>query len=262
MGRLAVDYIEDFYEAQNEKDLLKFNKKRKRKQQTKQKQTLQLREIAPMTANQGRVFAQYEKGDNILLHGVAGTGKTFLSMYLALDDLMHGDDHKEKVVIVRSVVPTRDMGFLPGKEHEKTAVFEQPYKAICSEITNRGDGYELLKAKGAIEFISTSFIRGTTLDDAIVIVDECQNMTFHELDSIITRVGVNTRVLFCGDFRQTDLNRPHEKSGIKEFMQILDSMYYFDKVEFTFEDIVRSSLVKEYIIAKENYNEVHPHQPV
>ena len=262
MGRLAVDYIEDFYEAQNEKDLLKFNKKRKRKQQTKQKQTLQLREIAPMTANQSRVFAQYEKGDNILLHGVAGTGKTFLSMYLALDDLMHGDDHKEKVVIVRSVVPTRDMGFLPGKEHEKTAVFEQPYKAICSEITNRGDGYELLKAKGAIEFISTSFIRGTTLDDAIVIVDECQNMTFHELDSIITRVGVNTRILFCGDFRQTDLNKPYEKSGIKEFMQILDSMYYFDKVEFTFEDIVRSSLVKEYIIAKENYNEVHPHQPV
>lgn len=262
MSNLAVEYIEDFYDAQNEKDILKFNKKKRRKQQTKQKQTLQLREITPMTANQGAVFAQYDKGNNILLHGVAGTGKTFLSMYLALDDLMHGDDNKEKVVIVRSVVPTRDMGFLPGKEHEKTAVFEQPYKAICSEITNRGDGYELLKAKGKIEFISTSFIRGTTLDDAIVIVDECQNMTFHELDSIITRVGVNTRILFCGDFRQTDLNKPYEKSGIKEFMQILDSMYYFNKVEFNFDDIVRSSLVKEYIIAKENYNEIHPQQPV
>lgn len=255
MGNLAVEYLEDFYDVQNEKDILKFNKRRKRKAQTKQKQQLQLKQIEPMTANQSRVFAQYDNGDNILLHGVAGTGKTFLSLYLALDDVMYGDDNKEKVVIVRSVVPTRDIGFLPGKEHEKTAVYEQPYKAICSEIANRGDAYDLLKAKGMIEFISTSFIRGTTLDDCVVIVDECQNMTFHELDSIITRVGVNTRVVFCGDFRQTDLNRPYDQSGLKEFMQILDSMYYFNKVEFDFDDIVRSGLVKEYIMAKEKYNE-------
>lgn len=213
-----------------------------------------------MTANQSRVFAQYDNGDNILLHGVAGTGKTFLSLYLALDDVMYGEDNKEKVVIVRSVVPTRDIGFLPGKEHEKTAVYEQPYKAICSEIANRGDAYDLLKAKNMIEFISTSFIRGTTLDDCIVIVDECQNMTFHELDSIITRVGVNTRIMFCGDFRQSDLNKPYDQSGLKEFMRILDSMYYFDKVEFDYEDIVRSGLVKEYIIAKEKCNEVYPRQ--
>lgn len=260
MSNLAVDYLEDFYDAQNEKDVLKFNKRRKRKTQVKQKQALHLREITPMTANQHRAFAYYDNGDNILLHGVAGTGKTFLSLYLALDELMYGDTNKEKVVIVRSVVPTRDIGFLPGKEHEKTAVYEQPYKALCSEIVNRGDAYDVLKAKGKIEFISTSFIRGTTLDDCIVIVDECQNMTFHELDSIITRVGVNTRVLFCGDFRQTDLNKPYDKSGIKEFMNILDGMYYFNKVEFDFEDIVRSSLVKDYIIAKERYNEVHSQQ--
>ena len=260
MSNLAVDYLEDFYDAQNEKDVLKFNKRRKRKTQVKQKQALHLREINPMTANQHRAFAYYDNGDNILLHGVAGTGKTFLSLYLALDELMYGDTNKEKVVIVRSVVPTRDIGFLPGKEHEKTAVYEQPYKALCSEIANRGDAYDVLKAKGKIEFISTSFIRGTTLDDCIVIVDECQNMTFHELDSIITRVGVNTRVLFCGDFRQTDLNKPYDKSGIKEFMNILDGMYYFNKVEFDFEDIVRSSLVKDYIIAKERYNEVHSQQ--
>jgi len=260
MGNLAVEYLEDFYDAQNEKDILKFNKRRKRKAQTKQKQQLQLKQIEPMTANQSRVFAQYDNGDNILLHGVAGTGKTFLSLYLALDDVMYGEDNKEKVVIVRSVVPTRDIGFLPGKEHEKTAVYEQPYKAICSEIANRGDAYDLFKAKGIIEFISTSFIRGTTLDDCIVIVDECQNMTFHELDSIITRVGVNTRVVFCGDFRQTDLNKPYDQSGLKEFMQILDGMYYFNRVEFDFDDIVRSGLVKEYIMAKEKYNEVRPQQ--
>jgi len=202
----------------------------------------------------------YKRQSNILLHGVAGTGKTFLSLYLALEDVMSKGDRKEKVVIVRSVVPTRDMGFLPGKESEKTAVYEQPYKTICSEIANRGDAYDVLKGKGIIEFISTSYIRGTTLDDAVVIVDECQNMTFHELDSIITRVGVNTRIMFCGDFRQTDLNKPHEKSGIKEFMSIISDMYYFDNVEFDFDDIVRSSLVKDYIIAKEKYNEIHPLQ--
>lgn len=259
MSNLAVEYLEDYYNAKNDKDLFKYNRKRKRRSQAK-KQLLELHDIKPMTANQHKVFASYDNGNNILLHGVAGTGKTFLSLYLALEDVMSKRDRKEKVVIVRSVVPTRDMGFLPGKESEKTAVYEQPYKTICSEIANRGDAYDVLKGKGIIEFISTSYIRGTTLDDAVVIVDECQNMTFHELDSIITRVGVNTRIMFCGDFRQTDLNKPHEKSGIKEFMSIINDMYYFDNVEFDFDDIVRSSLVKDYIIAKERYNEVHPLQ--
>ena len=262
MSNLAVEYIEDFYHAQESKELFKHNRKRKRKAQIKNRQTLQLQDITPMTANQRLAFAHYDNGDNILLHGVAGTGKTFLSMYLALEEIMQRDSIREKVVIVRSVVPTRDMGFLPGKEQEKTAVYEQPYKAICSEIANRGDAYDLFKAKGIIEFISTSYIRGTTLDNAIVIVDECQNMTFHELDSIITRVGVNTKILFCGDFRQTDLTKPYDQSGIREFMKILDNMHYFEKVEFDFEDIVRSSLVKDYIIAKENCNDVYSQQSI
>jgi len=262
MSNLAVEYIEDYYNVKNEKDLYKFNKRRKRKSQVK-KQLLQLQHINPMTSNQEAVFTSYNKGNNILLHGVAGTGKTFLSLYLALDELLNDNiDRKEKVVIVRSAVPTRDIGFLPGKETEKTAIYEQPYKAICSEILNRGDAYDILKTKNIIEFITTSYIRGITLDDAIIIVDECQNMTFHELDSIITRVGINSKILLCGDFRQTDLNKPYEKSGIKQFMDITNKMYYFDNIEFGFDDIVRSAFVKEYIMAKEKYNEIQPLQSI
>ena len=169
-----------------------------------------------------------------------------------LDDIFNGEDLKRSVTIIRSVVPTRDMGFLPGKETEKTAVYEQPYQAICKELTNRGDGYDVLKQRGIIKFTTTSYIRGLTLDNTIVVVDECQNMTFHELDSIITRVGDNTRIIFCGDFKQTDLNKPHDQSGIKEFMSILRRMNGFNSVEFNYDDIVRSGLVKDYIMAKDD----------
>ena len=152
--------------------------------------------------------------------------------------------------MVRSVVPTRDMGFLPGNQKEKQRVYEQPYMSIATELFGRGDAYEVLKGKGLIDFISTSFVRGVTLDNCVVIVDECQNMTFHELDSVITRMGHNCRVIFCGDYRQSDLLRDSEKKGLKDFMRVLGTMKHFDIIEFTEDDIVRSPLVKEYIIAK------------
>ncbi len=251
MNNLAVDYVEQFYDTHNEKDILKFNKRRKRKTQIKQKQVLQLQDITPMTANQNRVFTLYDKGDNILLHGVAGTGKTFLSMYLALDDVMNGNDNKEKVVIIRSAVPSRDMGFLPGKEIEKAAVYEQPYKDICSEIMNRGDGYSILKTKGVVEFLSTSYIRGTTIDNAVVIIDEFQNMTDSELNTIMTRIGMNSRVLICGDFRQTDLSKPWDTSGAHTLISLWSKMgHHSSSVEFDIEDIVRSGFVKHWIEAR------------
>jgi phosphate starvation-inducible protein PhoH len=251
MNNLAVDYIEDLYNTRNDKDILKFNRRSKRKTQIKQKQSLQLQNVTPMTANQKRVFALYDKGENVLLHGVAGTGKTFLSMYLALDDVMNGTDNKDRVVIIRSAVPSRDMGFLPGKEAEKTAVYEQPYNDICSEIMNRGDGYSILKTKGMVEFISTSYIRGTTIDNAVVIVDEFQNMTDSELNTIMTRIGTNTRVLICGDFRQTDLTRSWDSSGAQTLIALWGKMgHKSSKVEFGIEDIVRSGFVREWIEAR------------
>ena len=202
---------------------------------------LQLQEIEPLTQNQLKAF---ESDKNLMLHGVAGTGKTFISCYLAFDDMTK--ENYDKLVIIRSAVPTRDIGFLPGTEKEKASVYEEPYKDICIELFQRGDAYELLKTKGLVHFMTTSFIRGVTLRNATIIVDECQNMSFHELDSIITRVGEGCRVIFCGDFRQSDL----KGNGLSDFIRVLKAMNEFDMVDFEVQDIVRSKFVKSYIIAK------------
>ena len=203
---------------------------------------LELAEIEPLTRNQ---LVAFESDKNLVLHGWAGTGKTFISCYLAFDDMTK--TQYEKLVIIRSAVPTRDIGFLPGTEKEKSSVYEEPYYDISIDLFERGDAYQILKTKRLVHFMTTSYIRGITLRDAVILIDECQNMTFHELDSIITRVGENCRVIFCGDFSQSDL----KQNGMKEFFEILASMNRFDFIEFGVEDIVRSGFVKEYIIAKE-----------
>jgi len=211
-----------------------------------------LSKISPLTSTQSEVFDAYKDNQNLMLHGVAGTGKTFLSLYLALNDVVQGVDQKKKVIIVRSVVPTRDMGFLPGNQKEKARAYESPYYSICNELFGRGDAYETLKSKGIIEFITTSFVRGITLDNCIVVVDEAQNMASMELHSVMTRIGQNCKVIFCGDTRQDDLTseRKKEESGLSQFMRILKRMNSFDFIEFGEEDIVRSDLVKEYIITR------------
>ena len=209
-----------------------------------------LKNIEPLTENQRITFEHYSRDKNLMLHGIAGTGKSFISCCLGMKQLLEGDSRYKKLVIVRSVVPTRDMGFLPGNNKEKTKVYEAPYQAIFTELFGRGDAYEYLKQRNVVEFISTSFIRGITLNDCIIVVDEIANMTLHELDSIITRVGKNCKIIFCGDFRQSDFTKEHEKSGLIDFMKILNRMKTFEHVEFDENDIVRSAMVKEYIIAK------------
>jgi phosphate starvation-inducible protein PhoH len=215
------------------------------------KLNFQLKHIEPLTNNQKLSFEAYQSNKNLMLHGIAGTGKSFISMYLALRDILAENSHYKKVVIVRSVVPTRDMGFLPGNSREKAKVYEAPYYAISTELFGRGDAYEYLKSKNVVEFISTSFIRGITLNDSIIIVDEIANMTLHELDSVITRVGKNCKVIFCGDFRQSDFTKDHEKNGLVDFMKIIQRMKSFVFIDFNEQDIVRSSMVKDYIIQKD-----------
>jgi phosphate starvation-inducible protein PhoH len=210
-----------------------------------------LKNIEPLTENQRVTFEHYSREKNLMLHGIAGTGKSFISCYLATKQLMENECKYKKLVIVRSVVPTRDMGFLPGNNKEKTKVYEAPYQAIFTELFGRGDSYEYLKQRGVIEFISTSFIRGVTLNDCIVVVDEIANMTLHELDSVITRVGRNCKIIFCGDFRQSDFTKEHERNGLIDFMKIVNKMRSFEFIDFNENDIVRSSLVKEYIITKD-----------
>jgi phosphate starvation-inducible protein PhoH len=215
------------------------------------KHSFQIKPISPLTDNQRLVFEHFQRDKNILLHGVAGTGKSFLSLYLSLKQVLEGKSQYERVVIVRSVVPTRDMGFLPGNNKEKSRVYEAPYTAICTELFGRGDAYANLNSKGFLEFISTSFVRGTTFNDAIIIADEIQNMDLGELDSVITRVGKNCKVIMCGDFRQSDFRRENERSGILKFMSIVKAMRSFEFVDFNENDIVRSALVKDYIITKD-----------
>jgi phosphate starvation-inducible protein PhoH len=212
-----------------------------------------LRTISPLTTNQELTFKSYEQGSNLMLHGVAGTGKTFISMYLALREILSGNSPYEKIVVIRSVVPSRDMGFLPGSIKDKIKAYEEPYQEICDDLFSNGQGYNILKAKKLVEFTSTSFLRGMTFNNAIIIVDEFQNNSFGEINTVMTRVGENSKIIFCGDVRQSDLKKNEEKDGIRHFIEITKRMGGFDHIEFNQSDIVRSGLVKQYLIESTKY---------
>jgi predicted ribonuclease YlaK len=213
-------------------------------------------EIDPLTDNQKRLFDSYVDGKHLVAYGCAGTGKTFITLYNALCDVLDERTPYERIYLVRSLVATREIGFLPGSHEDKADIYQIPYKNMVKymfQMPSDADFemlYGNLKSQETIKFWSTSFLRGTTLDNAIVIVDEFQNLNFHELDSIITRVGENTKICFCGDASQSDLQKTNERNGIVDFMSVLRKMPSFDIIEFGVEDIVRSGLVKEYIIAK------------
>ena len=215
-----------------------------------------MRTIDPLTENQKGLYDSYKNEQNIVAYGCAGTGKTFITLYNALRDVLDEKSPYEKIYIVRSLVATREIGFLPGDHEDKSSLYQIPYKNMVKymfELPTEADFemlYGNLKTQGTISFWSTSFIRGTTLDNAIIIVDEFQNLNYHELDSIITRVGENSKIMFCGDATQSDLIKTNEKNGIIDFMKILRVMPSIDIIEFGVEDIVRSGLVKEYILAK------------
>ena len=215
-----------------------------------------MRDIEPLTDNQKTLFDSYESGKNLVAYGAAGTGKTFITLYNALCDVLDQSTPYEKIYIVRSLVATREIGFLPGDHEDKSSLYQIPYKNMVKymfQMPSDADFemlYGNLRAQDTISFWSTSFIRGTTLDKAIILVDEFQNLNFHELDSIMTRVGADSKILFCGDATQSDLIKQNERNGIIDFMRILRLMSSVDLIEFGVDDIVRSGLVKEYILAK------------
>ena len=220
--------------------------------------TEHLLDIKPLTESQQKVFDAWDKAKNLFLFGCAGTGKSFITIYLALRDILDEKTPYDKLYIVRSLVPTREIGFLPGDHEDKANLYQIPYKNMVRFMFEMPDDpsfemlYANLKAQDTISFWSTSFIRGTTIDNSIVLVDESENLNFHELDSIITRLGVNSRIIFAGDAAQTDLTKAHEKTGIMDFKKIIDDMDEFEGIEFGIDDIVRSGLVKSYLISKMN----------
>jgi len=219
-----------------------------------------LRDIEALTPNQQKLFDAYASNNNLVAYGCAGTGKTFITLCNALKDVLDQETPYEKIYIVRSLVATREIGFLPGDHEDKSTLYQIPYKHMVKymfEMPTEADFemlYGNLKAQDTIDFWSTSFIRGTTFDKTIVIVDEFQNLNYHELDSIMTRVGEQSKIMFCGDATQSDLVKQNEKNGIIDFMRILRLMPSVDVIEFGVEDIVRSGLVKEYILAKMELN--------
>ena len=213
-------------------------------------------DIDPLNDNQKRLFDSYKEGKHLIAYGCAGTGKTFITLFNALKDVLDENTPYERIYLVRSLVATREIGFLPGSHEDKADIYQIPYKNMVKymfQMPSDADFemlYGNLKSQESIKFWSTSFIRGTTLDNAIIIVDEFSNLNGHELDSIITRVGENSRICFCGDAAQSDLTKMNEKNGIMDFMNIVRKMPSFDIIEFGTDDIVRSGLVKEYIVAK------------
>tara|TARA_S200002703_G_scaffold144082_2_gene137511 strand:- start:1798 stop:2550 length:753 start_codon:yes stop_codon:yes gene_type:complete len=228
----------------------------KQKKRKKPINTDMLVNIEPLTPSQEQVFEHWNDDKNLFMYGAAGTGKTFVALYLALRDVLDENTPYDKIYLVRSLVATREIGFLPGDHEDKSSLYQIPYKNMVKYMFEMPDDnsfemlYGNLKAQETISFWSTSFIRGTTLDRAIVIVDECQNLNFHELDSIITRVGEGTKIIFCGDINQTDLQKTNEKNGIHNFMNILSLMKEFGMVQFGIEDIVRSGLIRSYLVSK------------
>lgn len=231
--------------------------KRKIKQKNGQRMDskFSMHHISPLTPTQEDFFDSYNAGYNIAAIGTAGTGKTMCGLYLGLCDILD-DDNYDQVIIVRSAVQTREQGFMPGTQAQKEAVYAVPYADITNNLFGRGDAWEILKQKCSVKFMTSSFVRGLTFDNSIIIVDECQSMTYHELDSIITRVGDSSKIIFCGDTAQDDLagtRHKHDTSGLRDFLKVIQRMdHSFKVIQFGIEDIVRSGLVKEYIIAKES----------
>ncbi len=213
-----------------------------------------LQSVSPITPSQKETFEAFKKGQHLILRGSAGTGKTFIAMYLSMKAaFMDNSGDQNKIIIVRSAVPTRDLGALPGDLEEKTGIYELPYYSICSELSNNDELYYMLKENRFITFVPTSYVRGITFRNSFIIVDEFQNMTDHELYSIITRAGEGCRFIFCGDIKQSDLSgKGIDKSGYNNFIKIVSKMDSFKQINFTHDDIVRSGLVKEFIIAHES----------
>lgn len=212
-----------------------------------------MKRLTPMTKMQQKLFAEYSHGKNIANIGSAGTGKTYVSLYLALEDVLEKEQY-EKIIIVRSAVQSREQGFMPGNPKEKMEHYEVPYIDIVNDLFERNDAYAILKQKGMVQFMSTSFVRGLTWDNSIIIVDECQNMTYEELRTVITRVGESSKIIFCGDTRQDDLRNSRnrmDRSGLATFISVLKEIEGFAFIEFTKDDIVRSGLVKEFIVTEE-----------
>jgi phosphate starvation-inducible protein PhoH len=233
---------------------VQFNKQVMQEGPTKKKWTPHdLKTIQPITDAQSQMFEQYLQGDNVVAYGCPGTGKTLLALYLAMCDILDQRTPYQRLIIVRSAVASRDQGYLKGTLEEKESVFETPYKDIFAFLFGRASTYEDMKKAGLIEFMSTSYVRGLTWDNCIVVVDEIQNCNWHEINSVVTRVGDDSKMVLAGDIKQTDLLKSNKDvCGMGHLLEVVERMDEMSSVQFTSDDIVRSAFVKAWIIATES----------
>jgi phosphate starvation-inducible protein PhoH len=222
----------------------------KRKASTRKTFRKSLIDVSPLTPSQLEFFDKYDQDYGLVLSGSAGCGKTFIALFKALEEAK-ASNYKKTVTIVRSVVPTRDMGFLPGTQKEKEAAYTTPYESLVNSLYGDSNAWETLCGMGVIQFITTSYIRGITIKNSIIIVDECQNCNFHELDSIITRIGSGSRIIFAGDYNQSDFTHKKDKDGFGKFLKILNRLNYFHEIQFDWSDIVRDGVVRDYVMTRE-----------
>jgi phosphate starvation-inducible PhoH-like protein len=212
-----------------------------------------IKHIKPLTPAQEEMFQDFMNGNNVFAHGSAGTGKSFVGLYLALNEMLQFETEIDRVIIVRSAVPARDVGFLPGTLEEKNAVYEQPYKDILADLFGKSSTYEDMKTAGKLEFVTTSFIRGMTWDNAVIVFDEVQNANWEEINTVMTRIGEGSRIILCGDVKQNDLlYKKMDKTGVTDLLKVCEKLPAFTNVTFTRHDIVRSDFVKQFIIACED----------
>ena len=215
--------------------------------------------VKPITPLHEDTFRAFFESDykSLAITGQAGTGKTLIGTYLALNELLRKDSPIDTFIIVRSIVQTRDMGFLPGDLDEKMEPYEAPYRDIFHKIFERPTAYNHMKNSkngGAVVFVPTSFVRGVTWDNSIILLDETQNMTMHEIDSVLTRVGENSRVIMVGDREgQDDLKSKREVSGFDRAFEIAKTMGEFSTFEYGDAECVRSGFVRSWGIAKRQF---------
>jgi phosphate starvation-inducible protein PhoH and related proteins len=215
----------------------------------KHKYPIILKKVDPRTANQEKIFDRFDEGKHLYIHGTAGTGKTYVACYLAMDAILnHGDF--EELVIIRSAVPSRRQGFLPGNEEEKNEIFEVPYENLFTKLFDGDRPYQNLKSSNKVRFISTSYLRGITLENCVVLIEEVQNMNDGEIDTVMTRLGENCRAIICGDTAQNDLFYMHEDSCIDKLSKVVRKMPSFSVIEMKPEDICRNGLVREWLLSK------------
>jgi phosphate starvation-inducible PhoH-like protein len=201
--------------------------------------------IQPKNMAQQIYLEAIERSDVVFGIGSAGTGKTYVAASYAAEKLYYRET--SKIIVTRpNVEASRSLGFLPGELEEKYAPYLEPFEGVFIRAFGKSL-YELFKKRGQIDPRPLGFMRGATFDDAIVLVDECQNMTEKEFKLLLTRIGHNSKVIFSGDSRQVDI----PDSGLMSTIQRLQYIPSIEVVEFYPSDIVRSDLCKQIILEYE-----------